>query len=145
MKSVASEKTNSLRREPLVLIGKIRKLENTPGSTNQAPAIDKCEVPAPVQSGTILLNSRKGDIFPSNIKSPPSYRAKAKFAYTPCEPDELAFAKHEVIEIFGSSQVFLSYNSEMQIESICTEPIDTLLPWAEQCGMVDREHPWRTP
>jgi hypothetical protein len=105
MKSILSEKPNANRREPLVLIGKSRNIENKGHSIDSAS--EKNNGHAAVQNSSSLLNSRKEDLHPQSSDICPSFRAKAKFTYKPTEQDELAFAKHEIIDIFGSSQASL--------------------------------------
>ncbi len=98
----AIDKSLQSRREPLVLVGKIRNNMNGAADRNQPQKIPR----SPKKRITFdLLDSSKEDIHPRYADSASSYKAKAKFAYNPSEPDELTFSKNDLIDVFGQAKV----------------------------------------
>jgi hypothetical protein len=88
------------RREPLVLVGKIR---NVNSAVNSNPTQ---KLSSSLNTSTFdLLDSKKEDLHPQYAETAASYKAKAKFAYAPSEPDELTFSKNDLIDIFGHAKV----------------------------------------
>jgi hypothetical protein len=100
-----SDKMLQIRREPLVLVGKIHNfnIANIAVNSNQSQKSSS----SLNTSKFDLLDSKKEDLHPQYAESSSSYKAKAKFAYAPSEPDELTFSKGDVIDIFGQAKVKL--------------------------------------
>jgi hypothetical protein len=101
MLKASTDKTLQSRREPFVLVGKIRDSNNM--NSNQQQKLSR----HPNTNTLDLLDSRKEDLHPIFAESASSYKAKAKFAYAPSEPDELTFSKNDLIDIFGHAKVKL--------------------------------------